>query len=59
MTSLLSLLPVNNLKASGTPRFCVAQNISDFFDMYKPGSIMMGLARWYLPKMHAVYNQVV
>jgi hypothetical protein len=47
---LLCVLPVNNLKASGMPRFSEAQNMSDFFDMYNPGSMMMGLARWYLPK---------
>lgn len=40
----ISPLPVNNLNAVGTLRLCVTQKTSAFFDMYKPGSMIIGFA---------------
>jgi hypothetical protein len=42
-------IPVNSRKAVGTARLWVAQNMSVFLSIYKPGSIMIGFARWNLP----------
>lgn len=35
---------MNNLKEAGITLFSLAQNTPDFFEWYKPGSIMIGLA---------------
>ncbi len=42
-------VPVNSRKADGTARLWVAQNMSVFLSIYKPGSIIIGFARWNLP----------
>lgn len=41
-------LPVNNLYAVGMLRFSETQYTSDLWRLYKPGSIITGLALWYL-----------
>jgi hypothetical protein len=36
--------PVKSLKAVGILLFCETQKTSAFFDIYKPGSIIIGFA---------------
>ena len=44
----MKAVPVNNLKEAGIDLFSLAQKTPDFFDWYKAGSIIRGLALWYL-----------
>lgn len=40
----LEVLPANNLKDAGIDLLSFAQNTPDFFEWYKPGSMIIGLA---------------
>lgn len=46
-------VPMKSLNETGMDRFSLAQNTPDFFEWYKPGSIIIGLALWNLQKLKA------
>lgn len=52
----ISAVPMNNLKEAGIDLLSLAQNTPDFLLWYKPGSIIIGLALWFLQHLRTYKN---